>query len=87
MNRTNEDWIKYRNNTTKYLEQHLQYTTRKAVHDDIDKQIGLTLSVVPYFYGETYYCPSCGRYIGSDSSNLKDVNFCSNCGQKITKQG
>ena len=87
MSTTNEDWIEYRNNATKYLEQHSQYATRKAVQDAIDKQIGLTLNVVPYFYGERYYCPSCGRYICSDKSDLKDVNFCSNCGQKIIKQG
>ena len=39
MNITNEDWIEYRNNATKYLEQHSQYATRKAVQIAIDKQI------------------------------------------------
>ena len=83
MNITNEDWIEYRNNATKYLKQNSQYATCKAVQYAIDKQMGLALSVLPYFYGETYYCPSCGKYIGSNHSDLQDVNFCSNCGQKI----
>lgn len=83
MSITNEDWIEYRNNATKYLKQNSQYATCKAVQYAIDKQMGLTLSVIPYFYGETYYCPSCGKYIGSNHSDLQDVNFCSNCGQKI----
>ena len=52
MNITNEDWIEYRNNATKYLEQNSQYATRKAVQYAIDKQMELALSVVPYFYGE-----------------------------------
>ena len=39
MNITNEDWIEFRNNATKYLEQHSQYATRKAVQIAIDKQI------------------------------------------------
>ena len=37
INITNEDWIEFRNNATKYLEQHSQYATRKAVQDAIDK--------------------------------------------------
>ena len=83
MSITNEDWIDYRNNATKYLKQNSQYATCKAVQYAIDKQMGLALSVLPYFYGETYHCPSCGKYIGSNHSDLQDVNFCSNCGQKI----
>ena len=86
MSITNEDWIDYRNNATKYLKQNSQYATCKAVQYAIDKQMGLALSVLPYFYGETYHCPSCGKYIGSNHSDLQDVNFCSNCGQKIITQ-
>ena len=87
MNITNEDWIEFRNNATKYLEQHSQYATRKAVQIAIDKQIGFPPIIEKYFYGEIYYCPSCRRYISSDSNDLKDMNFCSNCGQKIQNNG
>ena len=87
MNITNEDWIEFRNNATKYLEQHSQYATRKAVQIAIDKQIGFPPIIEKYFYGEIYYCPSCRRYISGDSNDLKDMNFCSNCGQKIQNNG
>ena len=87
MNITNEDWIEYRKNATKYLEHHSQYATRKAIQIAIDKQIGLPLIIEEYFYGKIYYCPSCRKYISSDSHDLKDMNFCSNCGQKIQNNG
>ena len=37
INATNEDWIEFRNNATKYLEQNSQYATRKAIQNAIDK--------------------------------------------------
>lgn len=39
--------------------------------------------VEPYFYGETYYCPSCHKCLGGDHNNMEDVNFCSKCGQPL----
>lgn len=83
MNITNEDWIEYRKNATKYLEQHSQYATRKAVQIAIDKQISQNIVATPYFYGKLYYCPSCGYYIGGDHNSLKHIFYCENCGQKI----
>lgn len=54
------------------------------VKDTINKQVSMDIIVDPYFYGENYYCPHCGSYIGADHNNLKDVNYCNRCGQKLT---
>ena len=84
---SNEDWIEYRNNATKYLEQHSQYATRTAVQIAIDKQIELPVIAQKYFYGENYYCPSCEKYIGDNHTVLSNSRFCNNCGQKIGMNG
>ena len=77
MNITNEDWIEFRNNATKYLEQHSQYATRKAVQDAIDKQIAIKPKEVMGLYNCTYYaCPVCGN-------DGLCGNYCDECGQRI----
>ena len=77
MNIINEDWIEYRNNAKKYLEQHSQYATRKAVQIAIDKQITMKPKEVMGLYNCTYYvCPVCGN----DGSS---GNYCDDCGQRI----
>lgn len=71
MNIMNEDWIEYRNNATKYLEQHSQYATRKAVQIAIDKQIPMKankVEVQPYFrkhFADKYACPVCNKEVYS----------------------
>lgn len=50
----------------------------------INKQKSINTIVDPYFYGENYQCPYCGKHIGSDYNNLKDINYCARCGQRIT---
>ena len=54
------------------------------VKDAINKQVSMDIIVDPYFYGVNYHCPHCGNYIGADHNNLKDINYCNRCGQKIT---
>ena len=60
-----EDWIEYRKNATKYMEQHDQYAIRKAVQIAIDKQIPVKanrVEVQPYFrkhFADRYVCPIC----------------------------
>lgn len=77
MNITNEDCIEFRNNATKYLEQHSQYATRKAVQDAIDKQIAIKPKEVMGLYNCTYYvCPVCGN-------DGLCGNYCDECGQRI----
>ena len=40
--------------------------------------------VEKYFYGENYRCPSCDKLVGSSwNKEIKDINFCSKCGQRI----
>lgn len=71
MDITNEDWIEYRNNVTKYLEQYSQYAIRKAVQIAIDKQIpmkAIKVDVQPYFrkhFADRYECPVCHREVHS----------------------
>lgn len=50
----------------------------------INKQVSMDVEVDPYFYGENYHCPHCRKHIGADYNNLKDLNYCNRCGQKIT---
>lgn len=54
------------------------------VKETINKQIAQDTIIDPYFYGENYHCPYCGKHIGSDYNNLKEVNYCDRCGQRIT---
>lgn len=86
MNISKEDWIEFRNNATKYLEQHSQYATRKAVQFAIDKQI----PQVPHIWGDGYAdgelvydmydCPNCGKHYELD---YEQYDYCPNCGQKL----
>lgn len=39
--------------------------------------------VEKYFYGEKFYCPSCGKHLGSDYDDLNDMNYCQKCGQAL----
>lgn len=80
MNITNEDWIEYRNNATKYLEQNSQYATRKAIQDAIDKQI----SIDAFIHKDTssVICPICHAIAFDCNSWFKD-GYCFRCGQKL----
>ena len=86
MNISKEDWIEFRSNATKYLEQHSQYATRKAVQFAIDKQTPQTpnIWVDGYSDGELVYdmydCPNCGKHYELD---YEQYDYCSNCGQKL----
>lgn len=81
MDITNEDWIKYRNNATKYLEQHNQYATKKAVQVAIDKQIAIDAFV----YQETVICPICDALLDDVDEIPKWLKegYCFRCGQKL----
>ena len=83
MNINKEDWIEFRSNATKYLEQHTQYATRKAVQIAIDKQIpikAIEVDVQPYFrkhFANKYICPICSREVS------RKWNGCPYCLQAI----
>lgn len=86
MNISKEDWIEFRSNATKYLEQHSQYATRKAVQFAIDKQT----PQVPHIWGDGYSdgelvydmydCPSCGK---SFELYYEQTKCCKECGQRF----
>ncbi len=57
------------------------------VKEVVNKQTPQNIAVESYFYGENYYCPSCNKHIGGSHNDLKDVNFCEKCGQRITING
>ena len=80
MSITNEDWIEYRNNATKYLEQNSQYATRKAVQDAIDKQI----SIDAFIHKDTssVICPIC-HAIAFDNNSWFKYGYCFRYGQKL----
>ena len=90
MNISKEDWIEFRSNATKYLEQHSQYATRKAVQFAIDKQI----PQVPQIWGDGYSdgelvydmydCPSCGN---SFELYYEQTKCCKECGQRFDWTG
>lgn len=90
MNINKEDWIEFRSNATKYLEQHSQYATRKAVQFAIDKQI----PQVPHIWGDGYSdgelvydmydCPSCGN---SFELYYEQTKCCKECGQRFDWTG
>ena len=90
MNISKEDWIEFRSNATKYLEQHSQYATRKAVQFAIDKQI----PQVPHIWGDGYSdgelvydmydCPSCGN---SFELYYEQTKCCKECGQRFDWTG
>lgn len=39
--------------------------------------------ITPYFYGHYYNCPFCNKELGTNFDDLRDVNFCSKCGQLL----
>ena len=80
MSITNEDWIEYRNNATKYLEQNSQYATRKAVQDAIDKQIEVKAFKIKDT--NSVICPIC-HAIAFDSNLWIKNGYCFRCGQKL----
>ena len=90
MNISKEDWIEFRSNATKYLEQHSQYATRKAVQFAIDKQT----PQVPHIWGDGYAdgvllydmydCPSCGK---SFELYYEQTKCCKECGQRFDWTG
>lgn len=90
MNISKEDWIKYRNNATKYLEQYSQYATRKAVQIAIDKQIPQTPDLWGDGYSDgklvydMYDCPSCGK---SFELYYEQTKCCKECGQRFDWTG
>lgn len=45
-------------------------------------------TVNKYFYGEYYECYICGKRLGSSNDyELKDINYCSRCGNEIDWTG
>ena len=94
-----DDWIEYRNNATKYLEQHDQYATRKAVQIAIDKQIPMKITHPGCYDNEGLWhtwngingvpydlCPNCEINLCTDGAfdrDKKRMNYCENCGQKL----
>ena len=48
-----------------------------------NKQNKTEVVVEKYFYGEIFYCPSCGRRLGASHNDLSDVNYCQKCGQAL----
>lgn len=90
MNISKEDWVEFRNNATKYLEQHSQYATRSAVQYAIDRQIPQT----PFLWGDGYAdgvlvydmydCPCCGK---SFELYYEQTKCCKECGQRFDWTG
>lgn len=84
---TTEDWISYRENATKYLEQNSQYATRTAVQIAIDKQIPKA-PVEQYMadFGDRFLaCPTCGNHAIVNIYRRDRSMFpcCPMCGQRL----
>lgn len=47
------------------------------------KDIKKKVVVEKYFYGKVFYCPSCGKHLGYDCTNIRDMNYCQKCGQAL----
>lgn len=48
-----------------------------------ENQVKKNVVVEEYFYGKNLYCPSCGKHLGFDYSDINDINYCSKCGQPL----
>ena len=70
-----------------YLRYGKQYTPECDTTCHFAKQVlrnkKAKVVVEKYFYGENFYCPSCGQYLGGDYNGFENVNFCSKCGQAL----